>query len=143
MLLDAPGKHRQSISITPLIDVVFILLLFFMLSSTFNRAKQLEIRTAVANAGSSQQQDSKVQQILLMSEQTVSVNGVRYELSSQAFSDRLNSFSRDNDSVTVAAIESVKVQTLIHLIDQTSQAGIRNLDLGESVSATGTTGFKP
>ena len=143
MLLDAPIKHRQSISITPLIDVVFILLLFFMLSSTFNRAKQLEITTAAARAGSSQQQDSKVQKVLLTSEQTVSINGARYTLSSQAFSDLLNGFARDNNKVTLAAVQSVKVQALIQLIGQAHQAGIRNLDLGESVTAARNTGFKP
>ncbi len=143
MLLDAPIKHRQSISITPLIDVVFILLLFFMLSSTFNRAKQLEITTAAASTGSSQQQDSQIQKILLTSEQTVSVNGVRYTLASQAFTDLLSGFARDNNKVTLAALQSVKVQALIQLIDQTNQAGIRNLDLGESVAAVRNTGGNP
>lgn len=35
MQIDAPRRRRRLVSLTPLIDVVFILLVFFMLASTF------------------------------------------------------------------------------------------------------------
>ncbi len=44
MLLDLNHQaKRQVISLTPLIDVVFILLLFFMLSSSFMTWRQLDL----------------------------------------------------------------------------------------------------
>ena len=47
MLLEQPlAAKRRLISLTPLIDVVFILLLFFMLSSGFTHWRQLDITAA-------------------------------------------------------------------------------------------------
>ena len=44
MQLEAfPGQKRRGISLTPLIDVVFILLLFFMLTSSFIQWQSLDL----------------------------------------------------------------------------------------------------
>lgn len=45
---------------TPLIDVIFLLLLFFMLSSTFSTFGELELNQAVGNSGSSESSDERV-----------------------------------------------------------------------------------
>lgn len=45
MLLKTPPRRRLSISLTPLIDVVFILLVFFMLASQFADWKAYELPT--------------------------------------------------------------------------------------------------
>ena len=44
---------RRPMSMTPLIDVIFLLLLFFMLSSTFSRFAELELSSATAGTASS------------------------------------------------------------------------------------------
>ena len=41
-------SRRKGISLTPLIDVVFILLMFFMMTSTFTRWKAVYLRFPVA-----------------------------------------------------------------------------------------------
>lgn len=41
-------SRRKGISLTPLIDIVFILLTFFMLTSTFTRWKAVALRFPVA-----------------------------------------------------------------------------------------------
>lgn len=46
-----PKKHKP-ISLTPLVDVIFLLLLFFMLSSTFSQFGQVEIGALSAGGGS-------------------------------------------------------------------------------------------
>ncbi|WP_420414974.1 biopolymer transporter ExbD [Roseibium sp.] len=46
-----PKKHKP-ISLTPLVDVIFLLLLFFMLSSTFSQFGQVEIGAPSAGGGS-------------------------------------------------------------------------------------------
>ncbi|NEX45401.1 ExbD/TolR family protein [Pseudotabrizicola algicola] len=45
--LDRP-RRRKTVSMTSLIDVIFLLLLFFMLSSTFTRFGDLPLTTAAA-----------------------------------------------------------------------------------------------
>ena len=41
---------RRTVSLTPLIDVIFLLLLFFMLSSTFSKFAEIELGQATAGA---------------------------------------------------------------------------------------------
>ena len=41
--LQKRGHHEASVELTPLIDVVFLLLIFFMVSTTFIRETQLKI----------------------------------------------------------------------------------------------------
>ncbi|MEM8823946.1 MAG: biopolymer transporter ExbD [Pseudomonadota bacterium] len=43
--------YRRTLSLTPLVDVIFLLLLFFMLTSTFSRFGEIEI-SAAAGGGS-------------------------------------------------------------------------------------------
>lgn len=44
------GKSEDSINLTPLIDVVFLLLIFFMVSTTFTKEKHLSVNLPEANA---------------------------------------------------------------------------------------------
>ena len=56
MQLKAPEKKSLNLSLTPLIDVVFLLLIFFMLASTFSRFSSLPL---AVNSGQSQENSSK------------------------------------------------------------------------------------
>ena len=52
MRFDSPAPHRRLISLTPLIDVVFILLVFFMLASSLVKWQAIELGApASATAG--------------------------------------------------------------------------------------------
>jgi biopolymer transport protein ExbD len=44
---------KRSLSMTPLIDIIFLLLLFFMLSSTFSKYSEIELSNATSGAGNS------------------------------------------------------------------------------------------
>ena len=43
MKIGTPAARSSRLALTPLIDVIFLLLLFFMLSSTFSRFAEIEI----------------------------------------------------------------------------------------------------
>lgn len=53
-----PGHKEESVDInlTPLIDVVFLLLIFFMVSTTFDRHAKLKVSLPESSAKASQQQ---------------------------------------------------------------------------------------
>ncbi len=53
MALETRTKRRKRLSMTSLIDVIFLLLLFFMLTSTFSKFGEIEFSTA--SAGGSDQ----------------------------------------------------------------------------------------
>lgn len=50
MRIDVAARRRRPLSLTSLIDVIFLLLLFFMLSSTFTRFAEVEIAAGRAGA---------------------------------------------------------------------------------------------
>jgi biopolymer transport protein ExbD len=53
MAFAAPPR-RRALSLTPLVDVIFLLLLFFMLTSTFSRFGEVELTAATRGAGAGQ-----------------------------------------------------------------------------------------
>ena len=50
MKFATPVTEEVSINLTPLIDIVFLLLIFFMVSTTFQRETELEIALPEASA---------------------------------------------------------------------------------------------
>jgi biopolymer transport protein ExbD len=64
--------RRRRLSMTSLIDVIFLLLLFFMLSSTFSRFAEVDLSTATAGKAGSN--DAPVS-FLQLGEDTLRVNG--------------------------------------------------------------------
>lgn len=46
MALETRGWRRRPVALTPLIDIIFLLLLFFMLSSTFTRFAEVPLSHA-------------------------------------------------------------------------------------------------
>ena len=131
MLLEASQRPKQLISLTPLIDVVFILLLFFMLSSTFSHSQQIELKTA--SAGEKQPQTGSVNAVQV-NENKIILSGVSYHPASAEFNRELAELVTDNKPVYLAAAPDVEIQQLISLIDQIREAGISNLTLRESVA---------
>ena len=51
MALDLAQRRRKRLSMTSLIDVIFLLLLFFMLTSTFSKFGEIELSAAGQGAG--------------------------------------------------------------------------------------------
>ncbi|MEB8386454.1 biopolymer transporter ExbD [Rhodobacteraceae bacterium KMM 6894] len=70
--------QRRRLSMTSLIDVIFLLLLFFMLSSTFSRFAEVDLSTATA--GTAGNNDAPVS-FLQLGEDTLRVNGDDVSLS--------------------------------------------------------------
>jgi biopolymer transport protein ExbD len=56
----SPGHKEESVEVnlTPLIDVVFLLLIFFMVTTTFDQHAKLKVSLPESSAKASQQQES-------------------------------------------------------------------------------------
>lgn len=114
----------------PLIDVVFILLLFFMLSTSLIRAREIPVDFPTPDAGPSVQE---VRVIRLESEEgAFSFEGRRYgALEDEA----LRSLVAEDPSAPYAidTAPGVSTQALVTLLDRLKMAGAENLSLmGES-----------
>ena len=78
MRIDLPVRRHSRLSLTPLIDVIFLLLLFFMLSSTFSRYSEISFSGGGNATGTVSQPDV----ILSVGEGELKLNGVVQPLSS-------------------------------------------------------------
>jgi biopolymer transport protein ExbD len=67
-------KEEVSVNMTPLIDVVFLLLIFFMVTTTFSRNTNILINLPEANGETSEQQPIEIE-ILIAKNGTYSING--------------------------------------------------------------------
>lgn len=60
MNLKPEREDNVEVNLTPLIDVVFLLLIFFMVSTTFQKQAKLKVELPEASAQAQQQQDNSI-----------------------------------------------------------------------------------
>ena len=77
----APFKRRP-LTVTPLIDVIFLLLLFFMLTSTFSRFGEIELSQATGGPATEVQPTERV--FVQLGETRLVLNGTEVELDALA-----------------------------------------------------------
>jgi len=128
MLLDlGPVRKPTRISLTPLIDVVFILLLFFMLSSSFMQWRQLDLPIPSAAERESEAQEVTLVR-LLDNRGRISIDGEQLDL---AQTERLAALVRAHPGVFgIDVAEGVHTQSLVRLVDALKLAGADNVSLG-------------
>lgn len=119
-------RRRPLVGLTPLIDVVFILLLFFMLASNFLNLRSIGLETPGPTG-----EATSMQGALLIE---IREDGIRYGGTSIAL-DRLTTrvaaqLGRTPDRrVLVRPREGVSLQRAVAVLDRLSAAGARNLSL--------------
>jgi biopolymer transport protein ExbD len=123
--------HRQKISLTPLIDVVFILLMFFMLTTSFTHQRQLELAAPVASA---LPEAPPPQRILVAANGDASLYGDGEVLSDS----RLQELLASDSPVVVMPDPEANVQTLVGTMTRLKNLGMAQISLGKPYpSATG------
>ena len=116
---------EQEINISPLIDIVFILLIFFMVSATFVKDYDLDINRP--KASSSTASSSKAIRVHIDSAGDVFIDGkpVRTWVIQNYVREKLDSAS--DSTVLVVADEGVSAGKLIEVVDQCRMAGAANV----------------
>jgi len=126
-------EHQRrvlKIPLTPLIDVVFILLLFFMLSSSFLDTRMIGFAIPESSTIVSSSTDENW---LRMSEnQSVAINGKTFLQQHPAFTSYLAKLAREQAKVTVSAHSSNSIQMLVELLDRLRNAGVTRIDVTRS-----------
>lgn len=126
MLLNPLAAKRRLISLTPLIDVVFILLLFFMLSSGFTQWRQMDITAASESYNT---EEIRTQYHLLLQP-----NG-EYEFEKNRHSVSIltaikQKLQQDKGGVFVVSVaEGVTTQQMIDFLDQLKSIGVEKVSL--------------
>jgi len=125
------NREEVAVNLTPLIDIVFLLLIFFMVSTTFTKENHLSIDLPEASPEAS---DAPLQAIEVL----ISASG-EYTLNDQALiNTQLNTLKRglqkllgDRDSAPVIITADAKTphEAVVRAMDAAGQLGLVNLSI--------------
>lgn len=119
------------ISLTPIIDVVFILLIFFMLATNFQSFNKTEIKISNETASVSQS-DKKVFLIEFDKNSEFKLNGTSASLNSIK-SDIISSKNNNDDFIVIAKpARGTDVQLMLSVLASLKSSKIDNVTLGVS-----------
>ncbi len=128
--------EEASVNLTPLIDVVFLLLIFFMVSTTFTRETQLKLDLPQAASGE-QIDSSDAQQIelIISASGDIAVNGMALAATSlDSLKTALQRESAGDNSLPliITADAQTPHQAVILAMDAAGQLGFSRLRLTTS-----------
>ncbi len=124
------GEESTEVNISPLIDMVFILLIFFMLESDFLRPQVLYLSHARGGAASTPTAAPPIM-IELHADNSMWVNRVNYPFSEIA--QAIGDIDPSPDSAAVVATDpGVPLQRAVDVIDALQQHGLTNVSMREA-----------
>jgi len=121
-------KHRETLTpdITPLIDIVFILLIFFIVSSVFKK-EELALNLQLPNS-SAKELEVELKQINI----EVSTSSLAYlgkEISFAQFDFELSKYPKRDKPVIVRIDKDVKYSRVVKVLDILQKYSFDNLSL--------------
>lgn len=134
MNLRRSRSDEPDVNLTPLIDVVFILLLFFMVSTTFQRESEINIELPEASAEPVEERDETLEIVIdveghyFIDEQQV-VN-TELETLKQAIEKFLG--KRSEIPVVIRADRQTPYESVVRAMDATAQLGLLQMSLATS-----------
>ena len=121
---DPPRRRRPSL--TPMIDVVFLLLVFFMLAARFGLDSAIPLSPALAG-GSGWEGAPRLVEV---APGAVRLNGIG--LAPEALAPELRALMPGDDApVVLRPVDDATLQDMVGVLDRLSAAGIRNIVLAE------------
>ncbi|NQY87173.1 MAG: biopolymer transporter ExbD [Colwellia sp.] len=128
------SRVKKTISLTALIDVVFILLMFFMLTSTFIKWHSVTLQTSAA--GNTTTTDEVTTQLIILHENnefSLLVNGANpSNKKKKTFSTLLTLTSQLDPNIHTVLIPEpkIKVQQIVDTLTQLKSSGMMQVTLG-------------
>lgn len=122
-------RVRVSLDITPLIDVVFLLLIFIMLSSSFVLQPGIRIELPEAQAAEAESLQPLVLRVPRAESAACYVGNVRVEMDElPAYLKRLRAES-ESETLVIACDKRASVERFVKVLDIAKAAGFENLDI--------------
>ena len=117
------------ISLTPVIDVVFILLIFFMLASNFNKVGEINMDMA-KESNTSSEEDIKIIKLLVRQDETILSEGKVYD--DNELLSMLNLAIKDTPkySIILTSKDDVTYQRFLSLIGYLKENEFSNISIG-------------
>lgn len=127
-------KDRKGVtlSITPLIDVLFLLIIFFMLTGTFKRLGELELRLPGSSTSvpTAEEQEAHQVELVVTEDGRLILEGSELEMSQ--LKRQLSAVLRSDPQsrVLIKAEESVEHGRIVLLLDIVRDSGFKGVGIG-------------
>lgn len=129
----AGNDDEAGIDLTPMLDVVFIMLIFFIVTSTFIKTTGIEVNTPTADSSEEQPKGNILIAVdpngeIWIDRQQVDIRAVR------AAVERMR-VDQPESSVVVQADQDARTGLVIQVMDQVRMAGVQDVALAATVGA--------
>ena len=134
MNLRQAGGDEPEVNLTPLIDVVFILLIFFMVSTTFQKESEIKIELPEASADPVEEKKDVLELV-------IDAEGRYFIDQQQVVNTELNTLKkaiskflgdRTTIPVVIRADRQTPYESVVRAMDATSQLGLVQMSLATS-----------
>lgn len=133
-------RESPAIDLTPLIDVVFMLLIFFMVSTTFK--DQSMIRIDLPKASQQKQEENKEKPIVL----TIDIQGNYYVNDKRVVNNQIETLKhalkiaigdREHPPLTISADGQTSHQAVVTAMDAARQVGLLHISIATKNATKG------
>lgn len=134
MNLQQNRKEELDVNITPLIDIVFLLLIFFMVSTTFERESEIDVTLPEATIDAPQEKTEVI-------EITISSDGVFYINGKRVINKQVSTLKqallkvadgREDPPIIISADAKATHQSVVAVMDAARQLGFIHLSFATS-----------
>lgn len=125
------ARQEVEVNLTPLIDVVFLLLIFFMVSTTFTKETHLSIDLPEASSQSSRAADLQIE-ISITRNGDYAINGVALINSKpETLTNAINRVSNGDNAIPmiITADSATPHQSVVTALDVAGQLGFTQLSI--------------
>ncbi len=132
------GKESLAVNLTPLIDVVFLLLIFFMVSTSFTDLSELVVNLPEAE-GEQRQAESKGLEIVITASEEMFLNGTPFPADDKNLRLILveKAGSRRDIPISIIADADTRHAMVVMSMDTVSQLGFKQLSISTQKPLTG------
>ena len=121
-------KRRESLGLdlTPIIDVVFILLIFFIVSSVFKK-EELALMLDLPKSNAKEMKVDEEQIFIELNKDKIAIKGI--EVSFSSLEDNLKAVKNKNKAVIIRIDKKVEYERVIKILDLHQKYNLNNLAL--------------
>ena len=122
--------EEVEINITPMLDVVFIMLIFFIVTTSFIKETGIDVNRPSADTAEKKERGNIL--IAISANGEIWMNKRRIDIRSVRANVERAHAENPEGSVVITADRESKTDTLIQVMDQARLAGVRNVSIAAS-----------
>ena len=122
------NKSKVELNVAPLRDIVFLLLVFFMLASTFIRPESINLAIRSPN-GNIENTELHIL-VHISANNSIRLNGLVLTLETLKQELLARALNQEQQTITVQAEDDVSVQLLVQVMDEINEAGYTDIAIG-------------